>query len=283
MDKPQYITMKDPEELKMHCISKSRTIKPEIWGGYYGYPYWDSDPEITVKYIDEDLIVRKMEKQVSRIPDILVNTKYSASLHYIRFRVIEGSMYHYVNINKEYRDILYYQSNGLLGSALAEALKYTGVNTAFSRVVDIANDIIHINLKYKDMSIVNQGNFYETFSSAPPISKLPIQNIIWVDKIDICRYNDNNQYFDFINVEFYMITAVKQRKEFIKKNMKYLTEVAKYKLCNDKRFTKYGVPFNFLKLDRVHITRDSAVIFTYSLKELKENDDNAQEQIENGK
>ena len=277
MDKPQYITMKDPEELKMHCISKSKTIKPKYFGGYFGHSDWDSDPEITVKYIDEDLIVRKMQKRISRITDILVNTKYKYSTTpYVRFTVNKGSMYHYVNINKEYRDILHYQSNSSLGSALAEALKYTGVDTPFSRVVDIANDIIHINLKYRDMAVVNQGNYHESFN-ATPVSKLPIQNIIWVDKIDISRYNDNDKYFDFVNVEFYMIAAVKKRKEFIKKNMKYLLQTAEYKLCNDKRFTKYGVPFNFLKLDRIHITRDSAVIFTYSLKELKENDNNAQE------
>lgn len=90
--------------------------------------------------------------------------------------------------------------------------------------------------------------------------------------------NTNTKTFESIHVTISLIgrldisfeefvSIVKQRKKDIDKFM-----VGKLK--THKNFTRYGVPINFMKVDRLQITRNFEVIYTLSIKSIKETSTN---------
>jgi hypothetical protein len=90
--------------------------------------------------------------------------------------------------------------------------------------------------------------------------------------------NTNTKTFDFIRVE--VLTAALNKYdlyEWAKKFKDTLISNILKKLESDKRFIKYGVPINFLRLDNIIITNDCLVVFMFELKQIHgDNEDSKQ-------
>lgn len=75
--------------------------------------------------------------------------------------------------------------------------------------------------------------------------------------------------FDQVVVEMHLIQGDRTRKEmveFIKRNKKVIKVTALNTLEKSNKYAKYGVPVNFLKYERMVLTRDNVLEITFALK-----------------
>lgn len=79
--------------------------------------------------------------------------------------------------------------------------------------------------------------------------------------------NKNTATFDFIYVDVCIIHSWEtNKKEYIKQNMPEIKKRVLEKIENSKRFQKFGIPTNFLKLTSITLTRDDVLHFIFELK-----------------
>lgn len=84
--------------------------------------------------------------------------------------------------------------------------------------------------------------------------------------------NPNKDTFDFIRIYIGVAqTWYMDRRLFSKKNMKYIARLALAHIRDSKRFQKYGVPINFLRLSECTLTQCSELELVFELKKLNEN------------
>lgn len=83
--------------------------------------------------------------------------------------------------------------------------------------------------------------------------------------------NTNNKTFDFINITIRLVKQdnKKQAIEFYKNNKKELNSIAVMALSDCERFQKFNIPINFLKVDNITITNSMELVYTFSLKDIK--------------
>ena len=90
-------------------------------------------------------------------------------------------------------------------------------------------------------------------------------------KIDIRKETGNtkDKTFDFISVEIPIcISNHEKALQFCKDHLRKLVGYAIYKLKNSKRYNSYGVPTNFLKIDKITLTNDSRLELLFCLKDI---------------
>lgn len=88
-------------------------------------------------------------------------------------------------------------------------------------------------------------------------------------KIERETGNKKVNTFDFIRVDVGVPQGRKDKISFIKNNLAELTKRVLKKIENSKRFQKYGVPINFLKLSNVVLRCDDLIEFTFELKDIE--------------
>lgn len=94
----------------------------------------------------------------------------------------------------------------------------------------------------------------------------------FINRSSISRFVNETKkkgVFDQVVVEMPLIQGNRTRKEmveFIKQNKKAIKLRAVDTLKNSKRFNRYGVPVNFLKYERMVLTRDNVLEITFALK-----------------
>lgn len=83
--------------------------------------------------------------------------------------------------------------------------------------------------------------------------------------------NTNAKTFDFINVSIRLVRQdnKKQAIEFYKNNRKELNSIAVTALTDCERFQKFNISINFLKVDNITITNSMELVYTFSLKDIK--------------
>ena len=94
-----------------------------------------------------------------------------------------------------------------------------------------------------------------------------------IEKPDFIRYpeNDNKDTFDMIKICVNTCSEWKDKRQYIKHNIKYIYQMVIDKLKNNKSFQKYDVPIGCLAVTSVHETQDSSLMFVLELKkELRE-------------
>lgn len=79
--------------------------------------------------------------------------------------------------------------------------------------------------------------------------------------------NKNTKTFDYIRI-YVNCCDVKNYKEFAKKHYKQIARCVVDSLKKSKRFLKYGVPVNFLKLTNITILNDKSIEFIFELKDI---------------
>ena len=72
--------------------------------------------------------------------------------------------------------------------------------------------------------------------------------------------NTNTKSFDFIRLQMFTVTYESDPLEIIKKYKKEILEMALKKIENSRGFKHYGLPVNFLKLDKFTYCRSSNMI-----------------------
>lgn len=80
--------------------------------------------------------------------------------------------------------------------------------------------------------------------------------------------NQNKKTFDYIHVPI-GISGCKDKLDFVKKNYKGIANETIKMLSENKKFTKFGVPVNCLRVEKAVITRQSELLLTFGLKEIK--------------
>lgn len=92
---------------------------------------------------------------------------------------------------------------------------------------------------------------------------------------EISRFtnNPNKNTFDFIRIELMLCTPQEwtrdELRQFIKRNKKIYCEAVLNKIKETKRFAKFNIPINFLKLTSLTITNCRSLIFIFELKDIK--------------
>lgn len=132
----------------------------------------------------------------------------------------------------------------------------------------------------KCIAKLNVGDSIDTFEyiiSNTKIEKRELPKGVdrFVTKIGIPNYerfpeNKNKKTFDFIRVDVNVLSNVDGRKEYIVKHHDEICNMVLDKIKSSYRFKKFGVPINFLNLEKAtFIPRISVIEFLFSLKQIE--------------
>lgn len=84
--------------------------------------------------------------------------------------------------------------------------------------------------------------------------------------------NSNTKTFDWITIDVYIVKEwSEKRMDYIKKHIEEIKEMVLESISKSPSFKKYGVPINFLKLSNCVLRKDSTLVFTFELKQIKAN------------
>lgn len=126
------------------------------------------------------------------------------------------------------------------------------------------------------LNVGDSINTLEILLKSITIGKLYLNEIDrFVTKIGKPSYerfpeNKNKKTFDFIRVDVNILTNTIEPKKYIEKNYDEICNMVLEKIKNSNRFNKFGVPINFLKLEKAtFIPRISVIEFLFSLKEIE--------------
>lgn len=111
----------------------------------------------------------------------------------------------------------------------------------------------------------------DKFKYTPGIPLYANEKITSISQPDIIRYTDNpnKKSFDKIRIEIYVISMCRDELiRYYKENKKTLLRFAYEKIGANKKFQKYGVPLQFLKLYSVGIGSASNLVFDFEIKTL---------------
>lgn len=112
--------------------------------------------------------------------------------------------------------------------------------------------------------IIIQRNYNSIDLNLPIMPKIKIS-------FEKFAYNNRRKTFDYITIELSLISSgfdndiVKFREDFKKRKKEYDAYIVKELKANAK-FKNFGIPINFLKVDKILITNDWLCIYTLSLK-----------------
>lgn len=117
--------------------------------------------------------------------------------------------------------------------------------------------------------------FFEFIENAQP-NKIPLPSGIdrFITKIDAPSIeretgNKNTNTFDFIYVDVCIVKSWESdKKQYIKTNMPEIKKRVLEKIESSKKFQKYGVPINFLRVTSITLTRDDVLHFIFELKKI---------------
>lgn len=79
--------------------------------------------------------------------------------------------------------------------------------------------------------------------------------------------NKNKETFDFVRVIISFISNMNNKKEYVVKNNKKLVSIALKAISNNKKYTKYEIPINCLKISSATITNDDRIEYIFELKQ----------------
>lgn len=102
------------------------------------------------------------------------------------------------------------------------------------------------------------------------VKKLPAPYVCHIRPIRIERATENKDTntFDFIRLEYVLYTGVKKEdvlKDVREHTRKYVDCATEY-IASQKKFQKFGVPVNVLRLAKATLTRDMTLEFLFELK-----------------
>lgn len=81
--------------------------------------------------------------------------------------------------------------------------------------------------------------------------------------------NENNNTFDFIRVDVNILKNFDEKRKYIRNHHNEICNMVLKKIEKDKRFLKYGIPINFLKIEKATlISRMDIIEFLFSIKEI---------------
>lgn len=90
--------------------------------------------------------------------------------------------------------------------------------------------------------------------------------------------NQNKKTFDYIHVPI-GISGCNDKMDFVKKSYKRIANETIKMLSGNRRFTKFGVPVNVLKVEKAVLTCQGELLLTFGLKEIKMNDEKKGEAV----
>lgn len=79
--------------------------------------------------------------------------------------------------------------------------------------------------------------------------------------------NPKKNTFDYIHMPIGLSGS--NKKEFVRENYKEIVKRAIKVLSESKRFTRFGIPVNCLKVEKAVLTRQDELLLTFGLKEIK--------------
>lgn len=104
---------------------------------------------------------------------------------------------------------------------------------------------------------------------------IPDEVVNFIYKVSVPRFerepeNRNTKTFDFIRVNVSIPSKSKypQRKIFIENNIKYITAVVLGNIKERKVYQKFGVPVEYLKIEKLTITKSDELEMLFRLKEI---------------
>lgn len=81
--------------------------------------------------------------------------------------------------------------------------------------------------------------------------------------------NENKNTFDFIRVDINIIKNFEGKRKYIREHHNEICNMVLRKIEKDNRFLKYGIPINFLKIEKATlILRMNIIEFLFSIKEI---------------
>lgn len=124
---------------------------------------------------------------------------------------------------------------------------------------------------YDGMEIVAFKNLVTEINKMRSKNKSEFDKFFTVKPVRFERETGNKKKntFDFIRVDVGVPECRKDKVEFIKSNIGELNQRVLKKIENNKRFQKFGVPINFLKLSNVVLRCDDLIEFTFELKDIE--------------
>jgi len=190
--------------------------------------------------------------------------------HYIQFikviKTVRESTLHGDKRRDEFMSIIKFLG---LPYDVPDITSLTPYSDFYTRLKDLPKDG-HNLMEYRDTLKSKWDIVYDAMKDP---------NHVWhfiSSKIDVIpyRYNDNlnEKTFDGFNVHAPLIgdngnTTFDQLIDKFKQHKNEIDNVVMTKLKNSPKFTKYEVPINFLKLDRIQVLRSFVAIYTFSIKE----------------
>lgn len=174
----------------------------------------------------------------------------------------------------------WFNENGILESGEADSRKDYVKRTALNICSETENGrfvLINYNLVRKAISKMEVGDTLGTLNSLLNSVKLekhqkPTGINRFITRIERPTYervpeNKNRNTFDFIRVYANVISSFDDKISYIKKNKNQICEMVIDKIKADCRFEKYGVPINFLKLEKMTFVGSiSSIEFLFCLK-----------------
>lgn len=270
MEKLRYIETKNLFELKNYCVSGNHNIKidsSENW--------WDR--KSLIRYIDENGVYRSKHlnsHEAGFIQNLTFEyssgteewwylcdpAKYHLAKYEYRLRVlVQGGISDTIEIRTFPENSC---RDRIIRNSLLEACRVNGTGTSWNEIVDTANDIINIKLNCLEPNIDITKPV-----SAEDLDKLRFEDIMWFEEFIFGREPESDpRYFDYIKASFYMVNYVADRKAFVKKHMRKILKIIQENLEKDKKFKRWKLPVNFLKVSEIRMTKTSDVIFTLELK-----------------
>lgn len=136
---------------------------------------------------------------------------------------------------------------------------YNNTEYTFISTVDIRNKVYSMFLNQKNKN-------YETYKYIADMVRMFYNKYT----IKINRYEDSpEKVFDYIIVDLNVNSIGKSREEvfdIVQKNSKFLQKRALKIVKNSKKFQKYGVPIEYLKIRDIYYTQDNVLSITLDLK-----------------
>lgn len=126
------------------------------------------------------------------------------------------------------------------------------------------------NIVVKETAVKERGAYYSKYNPVTVIEE--IDRILFTPKIGEIRSSSRRRdIFDFVEVKFSILSSITRTecRDIIKRNKHRVIRRALCMLEDSKKYTKFGVPVNFLKPYRIMLTAQSECVVQFELKSIK--------------
>lgn len=124
----------------------------------------------------------------------------------------------------------------------------------------------YIDLNDEEMTDFENRIFRKKYASVDLFSK-PLKDNIGRPVVYIGKDPEVlSDVFDYVEVTIPFVENMKNREEYIKIHFDELMQIVRKKVCNNREYKRYKIPFNYLKLTRITITHDSQILLYFNLK-----------------